>query len=273
MIDHERGVLYPKRLPQFHRYPADPQIDYAVRWFWLPEWNLAPGIQSRQEVLPFPACNLTVEGTTVSLVGPTSKRSFRVLEGSGWCVGALLRPAATHQLLRQHLGGQPIDRIRDGAVVLEVPELAHAISAQMTALDRPDDERRALAVRAMHTFLCTSIEAPAPGSEAALANDLETALGDPTLIRTDQLPERLPASIRSLQRIAERYFGVPLHAMIRRRRLQESAARLRAEPELSLATLASELGYADHAHFGKDFKAFLGKTPSEYRSESLTPES
>ena len=271
MIDHERGVLYPNRLPQFHRYPPSSGIDYAVRWFWLPEWNLAPGRESRQEVLPFPACNLTVEGETVSLVGPPSKRSYRVLEGHGWCVGALLRPAATHELLRQHFGGQAIDQIRDGSVELELPQLARAVSRRMVAVDRPDVERHRLAVQAVEDFLRASIEPPPQGSEAALANQLEAALGDPTLIRADQLPERLPASIRTLQRIAGRYFGVPLHAMIRRRRLQESAARLRNEPELSLATLASELGYADHAHFGKDFKAFLGKTPSEYRGESLTP--
>lgn len=271
MIDHERGVLYPNRLPEFHRYSPDQDVAHATRWFWIPEWNLAPGTQSRQEVLPFPACNLTVEGDVVSLVGPPSRRSYRLLEGQGWCVGALLRPAATHQLLQQHLSGQSISELRDTSVTLEIPELAREVSAAMAALDRQATERRELAVQAMHRFLYSSIEAPAQGSEAALANQLETALGDPTLIRADQLPERLPLSMRSLQRIADRYFGVPLHAMIRRRRLQESAARLRAEPDLSLATLASDLGYADHAHFSKDFKAFLGKTPSEYRGESLTP--
>lgn len=53
--------------------------------------------------------------------------------------------------------------------------------------------------------------------------------------------------------------------MIRRRRLQEAAERLRENPTLPIAALAGELGYADHAHFANDFRALLGISPSEYR--------
>lgn len=269
MSDQERGVLYPSQLPEFHRYLPDNDSSYAVRWFWLPEWNLAPDTQSRQEVLPFPASNLTVEGDTVTLVGPPTQRSHRLLEGRGWCVGALLRPAAAYLIAQLHVNGAGLSELRDRSLRLNLPELASAISSIMSDEDRPAEKRRTLAVRELNDFLLGCLEPPALGSEAHLANQLEQALGDPTLIRSDQLPERLPASMRTLQRIAERYFGVPLHAMIRRRRIQESAARLRAEAGLNLATLASELGYADHAHFSKDFRAFLGKTPSEYRAESF----
>ncbi|MDI6022063.1 helix-turn-helix domain-containing protein [Leucobacter sp. UT-8R-CII-1-4] len=269
MSDQERGVLYPSQLPEFHRYLPDEGSAYAVRWFWLPEWNLAPGTSSRQEVLPFPASNFTVEGESVTLVGPPTQRSYRLLEGRGWCVGALLRPAAAYAIAQQHAGDTGLSGLRDQSLSLVIPELAPAVSAIMSNEDRPAEERRALAVRELSDFLLGTVEPPAPGSEAALANHLEQVLGDPALIRTDQLPDRLPASLRTLQRVAERYFGVPLHAMIRRRRLQESAARLRTEAGLNLAALATELGYADHAHFSKDFRAFLGKTPSEYRAQSF----
>ncbi len=73
-----------------------------------------------------------------------------------------------------------------------------------------------------------------------------------------------------LQRLAQRYVGLPPAAMIRRRRLQEAAQRLRAEPETSLAALAAELGYTDHAHLANEFRAVLGFTPSAYRRR-LTP--
>jgi len=118
------------------------------------------------------------------------------------------------------------------------------------------------------TWLSARVPQPETGSDAALANKLEEVLADPTLIRADQLAPMLHTSPRTLQRLAERYFGLSLHSMIRRRRLQEGAARLREQPNLSIAALATELGYADHAHFTKDFKALLGVTPSAYRGSA-----
>jgi len=105
----------------------------------------------------------------------------------------------------------------------------------------------------------------------ALANELESALADPTLTKVAQLEPRLHASVRTLQRVAARYFGLSLHSMIRRRRLQEAAQRIREEPQLALAELATSLGYADHAHFTTDFTTLLGMTPSAYRAAARAP--
>src|SRR5699024_5735892 len=88
-----RGVLHPERLPTFRREPAPDDLSDRIRWFWIPRWNVEPGRTSRQELLPFPASNLVVEGGVVTLSGPTTGRSHRDLRGRGWAVGALLRPA------------------------------------------------------------------------------------------------------------------------------------------------------------------------------------
>ena len=69
-----------------------------VRWIWIPRWNLPAGQRDRQEVLPFPACNLVVEPDGIALYGPTTSISYRELEGRGWAVGALLRPAGAGAL-------------------------------------------------------------------------------------------------------------------------------------------------------------------------------
>jgi transcriptional regulator GlxA family with amidase domain len=68
--------------------------------------------------------------------------------------------------------------------------------------------------------------------------------------------------------MTHRHVGLSPAAMIRRRRLQEAAQRVRENPEADLASIAAELGYADHAHLTRDFQAVLGIAPRTYRSEA-----
>jgi len=77
-------------------------------------------------------------------------------------------------------------------------------------------------------------------------------------------------SVRTVQRLAERYFELPPLALIRRRRLQEAAELLRTEPSTAVAAIASELGYADHAHLANEFRDTLGFTASNYRHNNDT---
>src|SRR5699024_2068359 len=79
-----RGVLYPSRLPSFHREPAPAKLRENIRWFWIPRWRLPPGRASRQKLLAFPASNLVIEPRGVTLSGPTTGASHRDLRGTGW---------------------------------------------------------------------------------------------------------------------------------------------------------------------------------------------
>ena len=264
MDEQHRGILYPQRLPEFHRISPAPALADAVRWFWIPEWDLTDGTESRQEVLPFPACNIVVEPGGVTAVGPTTRASERVLTGTGWAVGALLQPAAV-----PHVVPDPAT-LRDASRTVDDPELHRTVRTAMQDLRKPGEVRRALAVDALTAWLVERVADPEPGTDGALANTLAATLSDPDITRVDQLPGRMHVSLRTLQRIAGRYFGLSLHSMIRRRRLQEGALRLREDPALTLAALAAELGYTDHAHFTTDFKAVLGITPSDYRGRTAT---
>jgi AraC-like DNA-binding protein len=128
--------------------------------------------------------------------------------------------------------------------------------------------RRAAAAEAFAEWIRSRVPDPGHGSEGTLANELAVAIADPSVIRVSDLEVRLHASTRTLQRIAARFFGLSPHSMIRRRRLQEAAERLREDSGLPIARIATELGYADHAHFSSDFKALLGVTPSAYRESA-----
>ncbi|MBK0419431.1 helix-turn-helix transcriptional regulator [Leucobacter sp. CSA1] len=260
MHEERRGILYPGRLPEFHRIPAPPGLAHAVRWFWIPVWDLPDGEESRQTVLPFPACNLVVEPGGITAVGPPTRCSERILVGRGWAVGALLRPAAVPPLIPC-----PAE-LRDTAASIDDRALHAAVAGAMDDPSAPSPARRESAVAALGAWIQSRVPSPEDGSDAALANRLADLLADPTVLRVDQLAERAHLSVRSAQRLAERFFGLSPHAMIRRRRLQEAAERLREDPRATIAALAAELGYSDHPHFTTDFKAVLGVTPSAYRA-------
>src|SRR5690606_16986281 len=99
MIDPQRGVLYPARMPEFHRLPPPELAVELVEWFWIPEWDIEPGRSSRQHIVSYPALNLVVDPNGIELVGASTKATHRDLAGKGWGVGALLRPAAVAVLV------------------------------------------------------------------------------------------------------------------------------------------------------------------------------
>jgi AraC-like DNA-binding protein len=258
-----RGILYPASLPTFTRLPAPERVAQLVRWFWIPEWRLEPGRVSRQEVIAFPACNLVVEPTHVGLAGPTTRRSTRDLAGSGWAVGALLLPAAVPQL-----GVEP-GRLRDSYLPMDSPEIAELRERVVSAMTAPSapEQRRAAAVEAFADWVVDHV-AP-PDDEGRLANAVARLVDeDPEVLQVADLATSLGVSVRTVQRLASRYIGVPPSAMIRRRRLQDAAQRLREQPTTQLAALAAELGYADQAHLANDFRTVLGFTPSQYKGEA-----
>lgn len=259
MIDSTRGVLYPARLPSFHRLPPGPEVAEFVRWFWIPEWDIAPGRSSRQEVVGYPAANLVVEPDGVSLVGPTTRRAHRDLTGRGWAVGALLRPAGTAAL-----SDEP-SALVDAERPVELPALHARVAAAMSSA--AGAERRTAAAGAFADWLARELPEPTP--EARLANAMaDLLLENAEVTQLADAARRLAVSPRTLQRLAHRYVGVSPAAMIRRRRLQEAAQRVREDPGADLARIAAELGYADHAHLTRDFRKVLSFTPSSYRADT-----
>lgn len=257
MFDQSRGVLFPSRLPAFHRFAPPQAAEELVQWFWIPEWDLEPGVVSRQTVVSYPALNLVIEPRGVSLVGATTRMSERKLRGSGWAVGALLRPAAVRTLTSNP----------SSLVDTEQPLDAPALHAQVVAAMGSASERHEKAVDAFTRWLSArACDVPAV---ARHANTMpEVLIGEGGANTPTEAAVRLAVSLRTLQRMTHRYIGLPPAAIIRRRRLQDAAQLVREQPDISLATIAADLGYTDHAHLTGDFRTVLGFTPSDYRTES-----
>jgi AraC-like DNA-binding protein len=82
--------------------------------------------------------------------------------------------------------------------------------------------------------------------------------------RIDELADYCRLSVRQLARGFQRAAGVSPKALARALRFEQAVTRIMFDPEADLTRLAQDCGYFDQPHFIKEFKAFAGKTPTEY---------
>jgi AraC-like DNA-binding protein len=251
-----RGQLTPDPRAPIVRIPPPAGSEHAIKHFWIVEWSLPDGEQSRQLVLGYPVINLVVEPDRAAAYGPSTASGTRVLEGSGWAVGALLRPAATPLITDFPT------RFVNGARDLDEPELHAAVARAMTS-HAPAEKRFREAIDVVARWVTDRVpEADPRALEANRMADL--ADSDASLLRVPDLARAMGASQRTLERLAADYLGPTPAALMRRRRIQLAAERLRLDPDAPLAEIAQELGYADQSHLTRDFRAVLGLTPREY---------
>jgi AraC-like DNA-binding protein len=251
--------------PPIHRFAPAPALAGLVRRYWMPVWSLPEGRRSVQRVLQYPVCLLVVAHDYARLVGPVSGLSTQELTGSGWALGTMLQPAAGTAVC-----GAPVDTLTDRVVPLDgAPGLdgAALVSAVRDAVgDDPDDgERQQAAVAAVEQALAGLLPVD---EEGELVNAIvEYVEGDSTVQRVSQVCEKFSITERSLQRLTARRIGLSPKWLVQRRRLHEAAERLAGDERPDLARLAADLGYADQAHFGRDFRTVTGLTPGEFAAE------
>ena len=79
-----------------------------------------------------------------------------------------------------------------------------------------------------------------------------------------QLAQIDGGSVRDVQRLFAAMVGITPKWMIQRYRLHEAIAQLERAGSHDWADLAALLGYADQAHFIRDFRTVVGCTPAQY---------
>lgn len=83
----------------------------------------------------------------------------------------------------------------------------------------------------------------------------------------DRLHSRLGLSERQVERLAKSIFGAPPHSLAAKYRALRIGARLALEPGLAWDEAGGDR-YADQSHFIRDFRRFLGTTPTVYTNAS-----
>lgn len=245
------------------RASVSPDLAALGRRFWIPVWDVPEGRDSVQRVLQYPVCLIVVSDTYARFYGVVSGLSHTMLTGRGWAVGVMLQPATGHLLT-----GEPVRLMTDRHVDLTtVPAIdGAALTRGVRSAMRPDPhspdaqaQAREVVEEALRPLLPVDDEGLLVN---AIVEDVETS---PELLRVDDLCARFDISERTLQRLLHKRIGLGPKWLIRRRRLQEAADRLR-DADAELAGIAVDLGYADQAHFTRDFRKATGLTPGEFAS-------
>lgn len=244
-----------------YRYAPDAGLAPLVQRFWVPVWSVPAGAESVQQVLQYPVGLLVVAPDYARFYGVVTGLSTTTLTGDGWAVGVMLTPAAGALVAGGPMHGHT-DRRVDMSTVLggAGTELTARVRATMAPDPHAEGAHRA-AMAAFDDVLRPLLPVDAEGELV----DRVVALVEsrPDLLRVAQLCEETGLSERALQRLLHRRLGLTPKWLVQRRRLQEAAERLRSG-DAPLAETAAVLGYADQAHFVRDFSRVTGTTPGRF---------
>jgi AraC-like DNA-binding protein len=252
-IGPPRGVLYPQRrstLGSLVRLPPSPDLAPFVAHYWIITWDLRGHPPQTQETLPHPSVHIALERGRSAIYGVVKGRFTRVIEGKGRVFGIKFRPGGFYPFVKY-----PISRLTNRVVPLRDPGLERIVLAKRS-------ERAMIDVA--ETYLRGQNPKRDPLAEKIGAL-VEQIADDRTITTVETLARKSDMGIRSLQRLFSRYIGVSPKWVINRHRLHEVVDRLSQGETVDWTRLALELGYFDQAHFIKDFKSIIGRTPGDYR--------
>lgn len=105
--------------------------------------------------------------------------------------------------------------------------------------------------------------------EARFARVIEHMHRQPdTTLSSAAMARMCGLSQSQFDRSFRRVFGTSARQYLLRVRVEAACRRL-AETEDTVAALAAELGFFDHAHFTRCFRSIMGLTPAQYRQQRV----
>ena len=113
----------------------------------------------------------------------------------------------------------------------------------------------------LQSFLIDMLDPPHPREE--LIRAIYTASLDPQLVSVKDMVQCVGMPQRKLERLCKSAFGFAPKLLLRRQRFLRSLSAFTMDPTMKWIG-AIDSSYHDQAHFVRDFRQFMGMTPSEY---------
>ena len=246
----DRAQAYDERLPL-------PGLAARVRTVWVQPTGPEAVLQRNQ-----PAGGVELQcpvGGTPWLVGPLTRAKAEILPPGLTIVGARFWPGAAAPLL-----GVPADELVDQIVPFgDVQGEPSDLAARLAEAPGPDAALQVLQLDLVRR------QAAAPDPDPLVAEAVRRLMPwQPTGI--SQLTEGLAISESQLRRRFLAEVGLGPKTLQRTLRFQGYLALAQAATHgRRVADLAAEVGYADHAHLGRECLRLTGLTPRELLGDAV----
>lgn len=244
-------------------FPPGPALAPLVATLWTTRWDLRGQPSHVAELLADPCVSLAFERggdgaadkPSARVVGLTTRLFRRELSDVGVIRAVKLRAGLARVVLGPHAASLTDKIVPLSAVFGEVERVIAAVL---------EPEEDVLGLAALEAWLLERAGGEVPAEASLAARLVERAAAEPELTSVAAFAELAGMSPRQLQRLFREHVGASPKWLLRRLRLQEAAGRIENGGACTLTELAAELGYADHAHFTRDFKAATGRTPASF---------
>jgi AraC-like DNA-binding protein len=256
-----RGILRPGAVGEMftlERRSPPPDLATMIDSHWIVRWDRRGLPAYESAVMPHPAVHLVVEPDGALVYGVTRHRYVRRLEGAGWAVGTKFLPGG----FAPFASGIAVSELTDRRVPARELLGDEAQSLNGT----PDIDDLVQAVQALLRARLPAAPDPRIGLVQAVVADIQLSAPDESVTA---LARRHHLSVRTLQRLFAQYVGVGPKWVMQRYRLHDAIERLDRRHRQDWTRFALDLGYYDHAHFVRDFRALVGRTPAEYELQTL----
>ncbi|MBO9598367.1 MAG: AraC family transcriptional regulator [Cohnella sp.] len=244
-------------------YEPARELTPFIEHYWIVRWDLTGQQPYSQTVLSYPSVHLTFEQEASRPVysgvyGVPSQTYTRTLRDRGATLGVKFHPGGFYPWRRQ-----PVSRLTDRTISIREALGYDPRTLEQRMIELNDDIAMA---RLAENFLMERL--PLPDENVAYVRKIVRAIiDDREITKVERIAAQFGIGARTLQRLFDRYVGVSPKWVIQRYRLQEAAMLLEQGGQIDGAALALELGFYDQAHFIKQFKAIIGKTPEAYAKD------
>lgn len=267
----DSGVL----VLQYDQHPAHEVPEYATPYHVIPIWSFDS--QAEIEARLDDHLYRGLFGQGASGIIPAGFSHWAVWDRAITLTVIFLHPAFVEQVASETTGGNRIELIpkhqtNDPAVtqlgLLLQQDLAEG---QPRGTLYRDSLATAFAARLVsnHSIVATSVNLPdeelSDHRLQTVVNYIQDSLDQE--IRLITLAELVNLSEYYLCRAFKRSMGISLHQYLIQQRVERAKSLLKRR-ELTLAEIAQRCGFSSHSHLTRQFKRWLGATPSELRSQA-----
>lgn len=247
---------------QLFRYLPSEKLGYFIKHFWVVHWDFTGLSPYSQDVIPNPCVNMVIEENNSRIYGVSKQKFSKLLKGKGTVLGVKFKPGAFYPFIQT-----PVSRITNHSI-----DIQDVFGIKATTIENLifSQEETGM-VQRIEDFMQKRLSKKDPNI-IIINQIIDRIIEDRAITKVDQICKYFHINKRRLQRIFNQYVGVNPKWVIKLYRLQNAAETIDNEQSDDMLQLAIDLGYFDQAHFIRDFKLFVGKTPAEYaRQKHTTP--